>query len=134
MMKSIIRSKTTWLISVIFIICVLFFVLFYDPNGQSSVEAPAAVTEQDGYQVVTIQAKGDGFYPDHVEIKAGVPTKINFIKTTSLTCIRAVDSEGLGFDVYLKKGDNFTTLEDLKPGTYQFDCDMYMYHGTITVV
>nr|WP_256711636.1 cupredoxin domain-containing protein [Paenibacillus sp. FSL H7-0331] len=79
--------------------------------------------------------ESDGFGPKDIEIKAGVPTKkINFKKQTGFTCIRSIQSQELGIDLYFKKGDNFVTLEDLKPGTYKFHCGMYMYYGTITVV
>ncbi|WP_336785768.1 cupredoxin domain-containing protein [Paenibacillus sp. MMO-177] len=133
MKTSIFKSPTMWLVSAIILICALFFAFFSSPNTKTNAEAPA-VTMQDGYQVVTIQAKKDGFYPSKVEVKAGVPVKLNFVKNTSFTCITSVDSDDLGFDLYLKKGENVTTLDNLKPGSYQFDCGMYMYHGTITVV
>ncbi|MFD0695614.1 cupredoxin domain-containing protein [Paenibacillus sp. GCM10027628] len=86
-----------------------------------------------GYQVVTADVKSDGFGPENVEVKAGVPTKIEFKKQSGFTCITNVESQDLGIDVNLKIGDNFITLNDLKPGTYKYHCGMYMYYGTITV-
>ncbi|ACT01796.1 cupredoxin domain-containing protein [Paenibacillus sp. JDR-2] len=133
MKTSIFKSPTMWLVLAIIMICALFFVFFSSSNSKTKAEVPA-VTMQDGYQIVTIQAKKDGFYPSKVEVKAGVPVKLNFVKNTSFTCITSVDSDDLGFDLYLKKGENYTTLANLTPGSYQFDCGMYMYHGTITVV
>ncbi|NIK71841.1 MULTISPECIES: cupredoxin domain-containing protein [unclassified Paenibacillus] len=133
MKTSLFKSPAMWLILAIVVICTLFFVFFSSSNSKTAAETPA-VTMQDGYQVVTIQAKKDGFYPSDIEIKAGVPVKLNFVKNTSFTCITSVDSDELGFDLYLKKGENVTTLDHLKPGSYPFDCGMYMYHGTITVV
>ncbi len=133
MKNSILKSPTMWLVVAIIMICALFFFFFSSSNTKTNAEAPA-VSMQEGYQVVTIQVKKDGFYPSKIEVKAGVPVKLNFVKNTSFTCITSVDSDELGFDLYLKKGENYTTLDHLSPGSYPFDCGMYMYHGTITVV
>lgn len=97
-------------------------------------EQATSLQENSRYQIVSVDVKSDGFSQENIEVKAGVPTKINFIKHSGYTCIRSVQSKDLGIDVYLEKGDNFITLKDLKPGTYNFNCGMYMYYGTITVV
>ncbi|GLX70599.1 cupredoxin domain-containing protein [Paenibacillus glycanilyticus] len=133
-MQSILKSKSVWFITIIVLICVAFFAFFSSPGGAKSQDETPVVMQQDGYQVVTIQVKKDGFYPDHVEVKAGIPVKLNFSKNTSITCIRSVLSDDLGLDQYLKKGDNYISLDNLKAGTYSFNCDMLMYHGTITVI
>lgn len=113
----------------------------YQPNETSASKSQGSQSEQansvpenSGYQVVSVDVESDGFSQKNIEVKAGVPTKINFIKHSGYTCIRSVQSKDLGIDVYLEKGDNFITLKDLKPGTYNFNCGMYMYYGTITVV
>ncbi|SEK57437.1 cupredoxin domain-containing protein [Paenibacillus sp. OK003] len=113
----------------------------YQPNQTSAIhsqesqsEQANSVTDNSGYQIVSVDVTSDGFSQENIEVKAGVPTKINFIKHSGYTCIRSVQSKDLGIDVYLEKGDNFITLKDLKPGTYNFNCGMYMYYGTITVV
>ncbi|MDN4603798.1 MULTISPECIES: cupredoxin domain-containing protein [Paenibacillus] len=90
--------------------------------------------ENTDYQVISVDVKSNGFSQENIVVKAGVPTKINFIKKTGYTCIKSVESTDLDIDVYLEKGDNYITLDDLKPGTYHFNCGMYMYYGTITVV
>ncbi|MFB5763238.1 cupredoxin domain-containing protein [Paenibacillus medicaginis] len=117
----------------------LFF--HYQENQTSAIQSQSLqIQEQDslqenaGYQMVSVDVKSDGFGQGNIEVKAGVPTKINFKKQTGFTCIRSVQSKDLGIDVYLEKGDNFVTLNDLKPGTYKFNCGMYMYYGTITVI
>lgn len=132
MKTSVFKSPALWLVSFIVIICLLFFMFFSGSDNQATAEVPA-VTLQDGVQVATIQVKNDGFYPANIEVKAGVPVKLNFNKQTSITCIRSVLSKDLDIDAYLNKGDNIITLNNLEPGTYKFDCDMLMYHGTITV-
>ena len=94
----------------------------------------SSIQENKGYQVISVDVKSNGFSQENIVVKSGVPTKLNFIKQSGYTCIKSVESTDLGIDVYLEKGDNFITLDDLKPGTYHFNCGMYMYYGTITVV
>lgn len=131
------------ILTVVFGIIAVGATLFYQyqPIDTSAIKSQESQREQanssqenPGYQIVAVDVKSDGFSQENIEVKAGVPTKINFIKHSGYTCIRSVQSKDLGIDVYLEKGDNFITLKDLKPGTYNFNCGMYMYYGTITVV
>lgn len=86
------------------------------------------------YEMMTVKVENDSFTPAHIEVKQGVPTKIDFKKLTNLTHIRSIVSHDLGMIVYLDKDDNYFTLDrSLKPGTYHFNCGMYMTYGTITV-
>ncbi|KGP77292.1 hypothetical protein P363_0133750, partial [Paenibacillus sp. MAEPY1] len=78
--------------------------------------------ENTDYQVISVDVKSNGFSQENIVVKADVPTKINFIKKTGYTCIKSVESTDLDIDVYLEKGDNYITLDDLKPGTYHFNC------------
>ncbi|MEK4436123.1 cupredoxin domain-containing protein [Paenibacillus sp. FSL K6-2862] len=94
----------------------------------------STVQENNGYQVISVDVKSNGFSQNNIVVKSGIPTKINFLKQTGYTCIKSIEFSDLDIDVYLEKGDNFITLDDLKPGTYHFNCGMYMYYGTITVV
>ncbi|OPH57848.1 hypothetical protein BC351_04980 [Paenibacillus ferrarius] len=131
-MKNMTKFRAFGLIAGILLTSFFIFALFYFQNTESAANEPV-MTESDGYQIATIQVKDDGFYPANIEVKAGVPTKLNFKKPSGFTCIKSVAARELGLDLYLEKGDNFTTLQDLKPGTYKFHCGMYMYYGTITV-
>ncbi|KRF18738.1 hypothetical protein ASG93_11335 [Paenibacillus sp. Soil787] len=96
-------------------------------------ESQTTSKENDGYQIATVDVKSNGYGPNNIEVKAGVPTKIDFKTTSGISCTKHVVSNELGIDVDLKKGDNFIALKDLKPGTYKYHCGMYMYGGTITV-
>lgn len=92
------------------------------------------VQKKGDVHVISVDVASDGFSQPNIVVKASVPTQLNFVKHTGYTCIRNVQSADAGFDIYLEKGDNVVTLKDLKPGTYHFNCGMYMYYGTITVV
>ncbi|MDQ0876587.1 plastocyanin [Paenibacillus sp. V4I3] len=96
-------------------------------------EAQTTSQENEGYQIATVDVKSNGYGPENIEVKAGVPTKIDFKTQSGISCTKHIVSHELGIDVDLKKGENFIDLNDLKPGTYRYTCGMYMYGGTITV-
>ncbi|MFC5452844.1 cupredoxin domain-containing protein [Paenibacillus aestuarii] len=102
-------------------------------QGRPDPVDPLLAEQAAGYQVATVQVTADGFVPNHLDLKAGVPAKINFIKTTGLTCIKSMASTELGLDVPLDKGNNIVTLDHVQPGTYTYHCGMYMYNGTFTI-
>lgn len=56
-----------------------------------------------GYEVIDVDVSNDGFGPDVIEVKAGVPTKINFILTRSVTHVKSVGSQKLGMDLYMQR-------------------------------
>lgn len=117
-----------------------FYVYFMgkdvSPGSGSAVTAQAQTPEDlVGYEVVDVNVSNDGFEPNVIEVKAGVPTKINFILTRSVTHVKSVGSQQLGMDLYMQKGDNYYTVDqDLAPGEYEIHCGMYMIYGTIKVV
>jgi len=104
------------------------------PTSASQVQPVPTDADHENYNIVTVEVKSDGFYPRNIEVEAGVPTKINFKKTTSSTCITDVTSPDMSMLLYLEGKDNYFTVEDLQPGTYNYNCGMYMCFGTITVI
>ncbi|UJF32136.1 cupredoxin domain-containing protein [Paenibacillus hexagrammi] len=108
-------------------------IVFFQTNDSSAEVDPLLAEAAAGYQVATVQVTDDGFVPDHIELKAGKPAKINFKKSTGLTCIKSLGSSDFDVDVPLNKGDNIVTLSGLNSGTYEYHCGMYMYYGTLTV-
>ncbi|WP_282942624.1 cupredoxin domain-containing protein [Paenibacillus sp. RC67] len=111
-------------------LCVILFFYF---QGRSDSVDPLIAEQAAGYQVATVQVTADGFVPDHIELMPGVPTKINFKKSTSFTCIKGMISKDLGMDIPFEKGDNVVTLAAMQPGSYEYYCGMYMYYGKISV-
>lgn len=126
------NKKLTVLLAGLGILCLTAILIFYTHGRSPSVD-PLLSQENAGYQIATVNITADGFEPEHIEVQAGTPTKIDFKKSTRFTCIKSIGSQYLGIDVPFDKGDNFVTLADLKPGTYEYHCGMYMYYGTVTV-
>ncbi|MGG4480655.1 MULTISPECIES: cupredoxin domain-containing protein [Paenibacillus] len=141
-MNSSIKKMWPWLTLGLAVIVLLGSFLVYfmgkdmSPGSGSSVTAQAKTPEElEGYEVIDVNVSNDGFEPGVIEVKAGVPTKINFILTRSVTHVKSVGSQALGMDLYMQKGDNYYTVdENLQPGEYEIHCGMYMIYGTIKVV
>lgn len=75
-----------------------FYVYFMgkdvSPGSESAATAQAQTPEDlKGYEVVDVNVSNDGFEPNVIEVKAGVPTKINFILTRSVTHVKSVGSQ-----------------------------------------
>lgn len=117
-----------------------FFVYFMgkdvSPGSGSGVTAKVETPEDlKGYEVINVNVSNDGFEPNVIEVKSGVPTKINFILTRSVTHVKSVAAEKLGMDLYMQKGDNYYTVDqNVAPGEYELHCGMYMIYGTIKVI
>ncbi|MFB5675323.1 cupredoxin domain-containing protein [Paenibacillus terreus] len=111
--------------------------IYFNLSGRpAALDKQQASQQEDlaNYDIVTVKVENDSFSPAHIEVKQGVPTKIDFKKMTNLTHIRSIVSQDLDMIVYLEKDDNYYTVDtNLKPGTYNFNCGMYMTYGTITV-
>ncbi|WP_145330404.1 cupredoxin domain-containing protein [Paenibacillus xylanexedens] len=117
-----------------------FFVYFMgkdvSPGSGGSVTAKIETPEDlKGYEIINVNVSNDGFEPNVIEVKSGVPTKINFILTRSVTHVKSVAAEKLGMDLYMQKGDNYYTVDqNVAPGEYELHCGMYMIYGTIKVI
>lgn len=108
--------------------------------GSSSTEVGAPQTEvqtssdgNEGYQIASIEVNPTGYGTQDIELKSGIPTKIDFKTHRGAGCLRQVVSKELGINAILQEGDNYITLNDMKPGTYEYTCGMGMYGGTITI-
>ncbi|MBL0385587.1 cupredoxin domain-containing protein [Tumebacillus sp. ITR2] len=103
------------------------------PAPESAVAPQQSEQTSGDFQTATVNVSTSGYGPQNLVLKAGVPTKINFKTQSNAGCLRQVQSESLGLDKILEAGDNYVTLQALKPGTYQYACGMGMYSSTITV-
>ncbi|MEK3708166.1 cupredoxin domain-containing protein [Paenibacillus sp. FSL R5-0623] len=141
-MKSWFGKTWPWLTLGLTVVVLLGSFLVYfmgkdlSPGSGSAVTAQAETAEDlKGYEVIDVDVSNDGFGPDVIEVKAGVPTKINFILTRSVTHVKSVGSQKLGMDLYMQKGPNYYTVDkDLPKGEYEIHCGMYMIYATIKVV
>jgi sulfite exporter TauE/SafE/plastocyanin domain-containing protein len=105
--------------------------------GECSCCAPAASQKTQG----TAEASGgvqkiavdvsQGYNPNEIVLKAGVPAEITFGQSSGCTAV--VQSKDLGFEEDLTTGPKTVKLQGLATGTYAFACGMDMVRGTIVV-
>lgn len=108
----------------------------WNTASSKAVSAQGSPLEQipDVVQEATINVDSSGYGPQNIEIKAGVPAKINFKTGADAGCLRQVVSKELGINNILDaEKDNFIMMDGLKPGVYSYTCGMGMFGGTITV-
>lgn len=131
--KPIFGSTFMLIFGVALVAVLLFFQYQGKVSSANQSQSLQSNPQNEGYQIANIDVQWNGYGPSNIELKAGVPTKINFKTRSGVGCLRKVVSKDLGIDAMLNTGDNFITLIDLKPGMYQYTCGMGMYGGTITV-
>ncbi|MGG3987018.1 cupredoxin domain-containing protein [Bacillus smithii] len=135
--KPVLGSALTLIVGIL-LVGVLLFVqnhgnAFSNQSQPSTTEVQTTSEGNEGFQIATIEVNPTGYEPQNIEIRAGVPTKINFKTDPNAGCLRQVVSKELNINAILQEGDNYITLKNVKPGTYQYTCGMGMYGGTITV-
>ena len=97
--------------------------------------APRSGTTDDGVQVVHVTAGPSGYVPARVQLKAGVPARLVFTRTTDSACLSHIQVPAFGVEATdLPKGEpvaiEFTPGE---AGAFAFTCGMDMQRGTLVV-
>lgn len=111
----------------------------YLRQGQavSSVMPPAAPRAQtdDGVQTATIEVTGQGFVPEHVELRAGVPARLTFVRQTDQTCGTEVLFPDLKINqpLPLKEPTVVEIPAQKTARTLTFTCGMHMLKGKLVV-
>ena len=83
-----------------------------------------------GAQESTIRVKG-GYDPDRIEVRAGEPVRLRFLRQETAACSERVEFPDFGISRELPEGEEVTI--DLTPdaGEYDFTCQMGMLRGTL---
>ncbi len=76
----------------------------------------------------------EGYKPQTVTIRAGVPTRWIIDSKNAQTCASFLEVPDLGITKILKKGENEIDLPALPAGTLGYSCSMGMYGGWIQIV
>ncbi|MEU6210152.1 sulfite exporter TauE/SafE family protein [Streptomyces sp. NPDC047023] len=93
----------------------------------------AVLTNPDGSQTITVQARSDSYSPGAITAKAGVPTILVVATNDTGGCARSFAVPDLGVRKDLPvTGTTTVDLGTRKPGTLEFTCAMGMYGGRIT--
>jgi hypothetical protein len=97
----------------------------------AAVTSPAASPAAQQAQAVRVTVDDKGFEPSRLALKAGVPARITFVRTTDQTCATSVVIAGLNIRRELPLNQPVTIEMTPKTGEVAFACGMNMFHGTI---
>ncbi len=104
------------------------------PVAGPAVGPVAGPATKNGAQVLRIDAQSDGYAPDTISARAGVPTKLVIKTQDTRSCILYTVLPSLGLQTALPPtGETEIDLGRLQPGTIPISCSMGMYSGTIVV-
>lgn len=88
-----------------------------------------------GIQTADIQVFPNGYSPNNIQVKAGVPVKLNLTPTGGLGCTSVFRIPQLGINKRLTQGET-TPVEftPQAPGKLTWTCSMGMFRGIIDVI
>ena len=83
-------------------------------------------------QPIEILVKDGTYQPAAIEVSAGQPLTLSFLRQDATPCAEKVlfGDLGVSADLPLKKPQHIS-IPPLQPGTYEFTCQMGMYRGKI---
>lgn len=103
---------------------------FFGKHETSTAEASVV----NGVQKVEIVVDG-GYKPELVQLKAGVPAEITFLRKSSSSCFDEVLLPDFGQQAKLPVNRPYTfNLKPDKEGIFTYSCGMHMFFGKIKVV
>lgn len=112
-------------------------ILGLNPDS-STAEASRALSPnvrlQDGVQVVTMVADGNGYSPATTYVAADLPIRWEITSTAPFYCTAFLRAPDFGVRMHLVGGLNTVNVPPLAPGSWPFACVMGMYDGTLVAV
>lgn len=96
-------------------------------------EDPNVVME-DGVQVVSMEERSNGYFPNKFTIKKDIPVRWVIDAKDPYSCASALVSSKLGVRKNLQAGKNIIEFTPKEIGKIKFSCSMGMYSGYFNVV
>ena len=102
-------------------------------NGTTA-EAQNAPEVVNGVQEVRMKVRAEGYFPDSLTVKAGVPVRWVVDGTDAAGCNTSLVIPSMNIFKSLESGDNIIEFTPKKPGKLLFSCSMGMYRGHFNVL
>jgi plastocyanin domain-containing protein len=100
---------------------------------QSTVVADAAGAPT--WQEATVNVLETAYEPARLQLKAGLPTRLQLVTDGVTGCMRSFTVPAMGIDTVLPvTGEEIIELPAAEPGDYVFACGMAMFSGAIEVI
>lgn len=108
---------------------------FAQLSSNSTTQAQPTAQIENGVQQVTIAVQNQGYTPQHIKVKQGVPVNLTLTTSDTYSCAVSFVFPEFGIRTFLEPTDSqsfqFTPQE---MGTFNFSCSMGMYTGTLEVI
>jgi uncharacterized protein len=104
-----------------------------ETNGAAVQSADPNVKIENGVQVVRMEQKGNGYFPNQFTVQAGVPVRWIINSTNSYTCASSLIASKIGVRKNLAAGENVIEFTPKAEGQIPFSCSMGMYRGVFKV-
>jgi len=95
--------------------------------------ASVVVNQAKGEQVVRMTQDSNGYSPNVLIVKKGVPVKLIVTSVSSYSCASSLVISSYGINVQLHKGENIINFTPKSTGEIPFSCSMGMYTGKFIV-
>ncbi|HEY4474358.1 MAG TPA: cupredoxin domain-containing protein, partial [Candidatus Paceibacterota bacterium] len=102
------------------------------PSTQKQAEVSG--TFEDGKQVIRITQYGNGYSPNNVTVKVGIPVKLLVNATNLYSCSASFVIPKFNIFTGLREGINEIEFTPTDTGPIKFSCSMGMYTGVINVI
>jgi hypothetical protein len=102
-------------------------------NGQQNTNM--SVVPVSGVQTATINVFANGYNPTYLQLKSGVPVKLNLVTPGGLSCTSIFRIPQLGIQVSLQPTSNqLLQFTPTQRGRITYTCGMGMYSGIMDVI
>jgi plastocyanin domain-containing protein len=115
-----------WLVNLAGLAAIAFFVWWF------WLSRPRAVRAANSGPIEIVVANGV-YTPSAVQVTAGVPVTLRFVRNDPSPCAEQVRFDALGVSAELPVGKpRDITVTPPAPGEYEFTCQMRMYRGVLS--
>lgn len=106
---------------------------FSDERFAKNATVSAPITS--GVQEVLIEVKDNGYQPNYLKVKSGIPVKLTLHSNKVYTCALSFVFKEFNIKTMLADTDTQSfTFTPTRPGKYPFTCSMGMYRGVMEVL
>lgn len=121
---------------IIIIIAVLLvaLIIFFLTSKPATSNKDQNINLENGVQVIHMSESAQGYSPNSITIKKGIPVRWEIEGSTDRTCANALIVPEYKIRAFLKPGKNIIEFTPDKTGQIPFSCSMRMYTGTFNVI
>ncbi len=115
----------------------VLYALSPQSTGSDAAPSGAAATVPavtNGVQEVSMKVESDGYHPDVITVKAGIPVRWTVDGTNAGGCNTSLVIPSLNISRILESGPNIIEFTPTEPGKILFSCSMGMYRGYFNVI